>query len=355
MLFRDLKGRSEQSEMKGQIMNQSDQLGTKYKNFEQPSKKPKKSLSKRFWWVILVAIFLGIGLSILIYAAIDGNIHDREMQALSDKVKTDKNNSETKTEDQYYWASKMSDAQLEKANKALSQGIKIDDPQNDFYHPTAGTIQGDGRPDNTDPYSILFTDLKSFSTGADNENLYFKYEFWGEFPQEAFSYNGELIHGIGVNIWLTFVNTEGAQDNAELSDCVIYVDKVGQDPTKWQSMNPRVLHELRLSPIGLDEKGETIYKKEDNSNSGAIIGGPGFNYFESYYPLSIFGIEYGDKVLLAIITETGSATFHHEAADFLLDQPDVIAKAGATIEYVLGSNTYKNLGVAKEMIKEEKK
>jgi hypothetical protein len=142
---------------------------------------------------------------------------------------------------------------------------------------------------------------------------------------------------------------------AELGDCVIYINKIGQDPTKWQPMSPRVLHELRLSPIGLDEKGETIYKKEDNSNSGAIIGGPGFNYFESYYPLSIFGIEYGDIVLLAIITETGSATFHHEATDFLLDQPGVNAKAGATIEYALGSNTYKNLGVDKAMIKEENK
>lgn len=82
---------------------------------------------------------------------------------------------------------------------------------------------------------------------------------------------------------------------------------------------------------------------------------PGFNYFKSYYPLSIFGIEYGDIVLISIITETGSATFHHEAADFLLDQPGVNAKAGATIEYALGSNTYKNLSVDEAMIKEENK
>ena len=336
-------------------MNQSDQLNTKHKNIEQPGKKLKKSFLKCFWWVFLIVIIFGIGLAVFIYAAINGNIYDWKIQALNDKVGAAKDSNEIKTEDQYYWATKMSDMQLEKANKALLQGIKIDDPQNDFYHPQAGTIQGDGRPDNTDPYPIPFTDLKSFSIGADNENLYVKYEFWGEFPQEAFSYNGELIHGIGATIRFTFVNTEGAQDVAELGDCVIYINKIGQNPTKWQPMSPRVLHELRLSPIGLDEKGETIYKKEDNSNSGAIIGGPGFNYFESYYPLSIFGIEYGDIVLLSIITETGSVTFHHEAADFLLDQPGVNAKAGATIKYVLGSNTYNNLGVDKAMIKEENK
>jgi hypothetical protein len=60
-------------------------------------------------------------------------------------------------------------------------------------------------------------------------------------------------------------------------------------------------------------------------------------------------------VTFNIATETGSAKYHHEAADFILENPDVAAKAGATIEYVLGSNTFKNLGVAKNMIKEEKK
>ena len=86
-----------------------------------------------------------------------------------------------------------------------------------------------------------------------------------------------------------------------------------------------------------------------------IGGGSGYDYILGAYPLSLFNLEIGDKVTFSISTETGSAKYHHEAINFLLDQPDVNAKAGATIEYILGSNTYKNLGVAKEMIKEEKK
>jgi hypothetical protein len=108
----------------------------------------------------------------------------------------------------------------------------------------------------------------------------------------------------------------------------------------------RLLAWLYMTPQGVDETLETIYSVSENA--GSVFGGPGYDYIIAAYPLDLLGIEYGTEVTFGCISETGSATFHHEAADFILDVPER-AKSGATIKYVLGSNTYENMGVQETM------
>ena len=58
-------------------------------------------------------------------------------------------------------------AELQAAEKALQNGVKIDDQQNDFYKIPPGTVQPDGRPDNPNPYPLPWTDFRSVNFGAD--------------------------------------------------------------------------------------------------------------------------------------------------------------------------------------------
>jgi len=297
------------------------------------------SIIKRFWWIavlIIVAIALIIGFVLT-------------FSKKQEKPSDNNDNEGENDEGAYTWATKLSGTELEAAHSALSQGIKIDDPENDFYQFPVGSVQGDGRPDNPDPYPIPFTDLKSLALGADEQNLYVKFEYWGEFPLEAYSYEGEMIHGVGAQIeGFTFTNKFGVEDVANLAVSLIYVDKKeGQRPEEYETLpTGRLLTSYYMTPQGVDETLETIY--ETSGNTGSVFGGPGYDYIIAAYPLNLLSIEYGDEVTFGCTVETGSSTFHHEAADFILDVPEN-AKSGATIKYVLGSNTYENLGVEENM------
>jgi hypothetical protein len=295
---------------------------------------------------------LGIGLLVFAGLAYNGMKNDRNR----DNQTNNQSELEKKiNEDQYAWVTKMSDTELKQANLAISKGIKIDDPENDFYHPPTGSVQADGRPDNPNPYPIPFTDFKSLMVGADEQFLYVKLEYWGEFPKQAYKYESELIHGVGAQVEnLTFTNQSGVKDIANLAISIIYIDKKeGQKPEEYQPLpEGRLLNSYYLSPQGVDETMETIYGS--SGNTGLVFGGPGYDYVIAAYPLSLLSIKLGSEVTFNCTVETGSSTFHHESADFILDGSEY-AKSGANIKYVLGSNTYENLGVPENMKKEKEK
>lgn len=303
----------------------------------------KSTFLKRFWWVGLLMIVT----SVVIIVFMSNSNNKQGITPLNDEVNIQENNKN----DVYSWATKFSDAELEAANAALSQGIKINDPENDFYHPPIGSVQADGRPDNPNPYPIPFTDLKSLTVGADAQYIYVKLEHWGEFPLQAYSYEGELIHGVGSQIEnFTYTNQSGITDIANLAISIIYVDKKqGQKPEEYKPLpEGRLLNSYYLSPQGVDETLETVYEK--SGTTGLVFGGPGYNYVIAAYPLSILDIAYGTEVTFNCTMESGSTTFHHEAADFILEGSGN-AKSGADIKYILGSNKYENLGVPENMEK----
>lgn len=237
---------------------------------------------------------------------------------------------------------KFSPSELELANEALSKGVRIEDPENDFYKFPKGSIQGDGRPDNTNPYPLNFTDLKSFSIGADENYIYIKYEFYGKFPNKIVRYNEDLIISTNAKLEeIEFTNSNGVQDSASLINDVTYVYYDGKQ--FGADYNPVISpcggQMALISPDGEDETREPIYKTM--SGKGLIYGGPGYDYIIGAYPLDLFGIKYGDEITFSMSTETGSSIYHHEAVDFLLGKSG--EKGGDRIRYKLGSDTYERI------------
>jgi hypothetical protein len=232
--------------------------------------------------------------------------------------------------------------QLKQADLALSKGIKIDDPQYDFFQFPPNSFQPDGRPDNSDPYPLPWTNLKSLSVGADANYMYVKFEFWGEFPYKMVTYNGDDIMATGAKLTeFTFTNKDGQEDSAELGDGVDFVEYRGENkfldyvPAKKPTLGQLAM----LSPTGQDEQLETIYKTMNGA--GMVGGGAGYNYVIGAYPLNELGLKFGDEVVFSCSTETGSKIYHHEAIDLLLDEDNI--KFGSRIKYKLGNDQYEIL------------
>lgn len=269
---------------------------------------------KGFVWIILPIIL--VILSVAAFTVYNGRkndlVHQTEEGVRVDGGKDGKGRAFTKSE-------------LSAANAALAKGISIEDPQNDWYKFPTGSIQPDGRPDNSDPYPLPWTDFRSVSVGADANYIYFKFRFWGQFPKEQITYNGDEMGSPGGKITsFTFTNNEGVLDSADLGGGIIY------------DSDPFIGCGAMISPQGLDETMETIFKI--HTSEGMAEGGPGADNIICAFPLKLFNLKLGDSVTFDSSTETGSTKFHHEAMDNLLDVPG--SKFGNKVKYILGTDKY---------------
>lgn len=166
--------------------------------------------------------------------------------------------------------------------------------------------------------------------GADSVYVYVKFHFWGRFPDEPVTYNGDTIAGgCGKINSFSFTNEEGQQDTADLISNI-----------SFSQMSNREIQGVDLiaiiSPSGHDEDLETIFTVY--SNEGLIAGGGGTDYLLGAFPLDQFNLELGDTVTFDSTSEFGSEVYHHEAVDILFSRENT--KFGETIQYVLGSNEY---------------
>lgn len=230
--------------------------------------------------------------------------------------------------------------QLQKAEEALSTGITIEDPQNDWYLPKEGTMQWD-KPDNSNPYSLGYTDLKSLNIGADEKYLYVKFIFYDVFPEKMQNYEGDDIYSTGAKISeLNYITKEGKNDSADLDLSIEYVTFEGdrKNISHAPLEKTQVSHNALISPIGQDEVGETLFEKRNGE--GLVAGGSGTDYILSAFPLEEFNISYGQSISFTSSAETGSAKYHHECIDIILGVENT--KFGETIRYTLGSNTYES-------------
>jgi len=229
-------------------------------------------------------------------------------------------------------------SELKAAESALAGGIKIDDPQHDWFQFPPGSIQPDGRPDNPDPYPYGWTDLRSVRVGADQQYIYFKFQFWDEFPKNAVSYNGDLIRDTGAKVTdFKPLSTTIGFTSGDLGADIFFLES--QDGDWVPARHITIGQGAMLSPIGTDEYMETLY--QTYTSLGMVDGGPGHDFLLAAFPLSLFNLKLGASVSFSIATETGSLAFHHEAMDLLLEQPG--SKFGLTIHYQLGSNTYETV------------
>ena len=229
-------------------------------------------------------------------------------------------------------------AMIERAEDAFAKGIVLDDPENDWYMFPEGSRQWD-KPDNPAPYPLSYTDLKQVKIGADEEYLYVKFIFYGNFPDKMPSYNGDDLFSTGAMIeQMTYITNEGIADSADIGNGIAYVQFTGSEKTEEYSPldKPTIGQLAMIGEEGLDEHMETIHRTQNGA--GFVSGGAGYDYLMSAFPLSEFNISYGDEINFSIAVESGSNLWHHESVDLLMNENN--SKFGAKIIYVLGDDKY---------------
>jgi hypothetical protein len=234
-------------------------------------------------------------------------------------------------------------SELQKANEVLANGVRIEDPKDDFYIIPEEVIEGDGRPNNYNPYPLGYTDMKSFTVAADETYLYLKYEFWDKFPSKLPSYEGDFIWITGPAVGEMLFYRDGKADLAHIVTEIVYsTGPPTSDNEVWPAKKPELRHNIMMTPIGLDSTGDNIPKSR--TGLGMVTGGCGTDYVLSAVPLSLFGLKLGDEIIFSVADETGSAKYHHESVDLLLEEGN--NKIGDKIRYKLGASTYERMSVA---------
>jgi len=235
----------------------------------------------------------------------------------------------------------MTAEQLKKANSILANGVSIDDPANDFAIPPVG-VDADGKPDNQKPYSLGWNDLKKVTFGADNENFYIRYDFYGILPNSMVTTEGDDIRGIGGNVVLSkFTSTDGTTNEGMWQIGLTYADSKGEDSKDESAGSNIITPSLHVTSIAsptseIDKHGETIYSL--GSDKGKVYGGVGKDFLMAAFPLANLHVLPNSDISFDISVETNSRIYHHSSIDPLLDFGS--SKSGKTIQYKLGSNTY---------------
>lgn len=291
-------------------------------------------INRKNYWILIGIIPTLLLSALMVYIIVRNSSQNEESTIIPTQEEMKKDQDGYEIVDPYWWSSKLTDQELVDASEALSTGIKINDDQNDFYHPPEGTIQPDGMPDNPNPFPIPFTDLKSVSIGADDENLYIKYEYGGVFPDQAPTYQGEMIYDVGAKVaQMHYVTKSGIADQADVAGSVMLYD----GDAKRTFAIGRLLNEYRITPTGnYDETGDETFERS-GQDQGKIFGGSGYNYVLCMLPLSLFDIELGTEITFESGSEAHSASFHHEAIDNL-GVGDL--QFSPIFTHVLGSDSY---------------
>ncbi len=300
--------------------------------------KPKISFVKRYWLIFIIAIVVLAG-GFIVISNIQGQKNEEQKQSQKDKQKAD----ETNNQEYVYEDPVMNTEQLATATTALQSGISIDDPANDFAQVAEAPKGLDGKNDNTKPYQLNWNDVKKVTIGADNENFYIRYDYYGAIPGNMVTVGGDDIKTLSCNVGLAkFISNSGQQNEGMFQVGVQFTEQRGKD-SKDESLGYDALAKPRMgltsiaSPSSqLDKYGETEYAIQ--SQNGTVFGGIGSDYIIAAFPLANLDIKPGSEMTFDISVETNSRIYHHSSIDPILDYGST--KTGMQITYNLGSNSY---------------
>jgi len=308
-----------------------------------------QSFSSRFWLITVVIIVLLAG-TVVFFTTSTNKAREEDERKQNEKEK----NSQTQVDSQEMKDIRegrkppMTSDELAKAEAAFTAGISIDDLQNDYVKVGPGTIQADGRPDNSSPWPVPFTDLKKAQIGADETYLYTKYTFYDIFPTEMYRNGEDFLAGIGVNLGLKEYfnhNLNKTDESALFQTGITYAANSNKD-----ALNGEYGSFFNPPKLGTSTFGQANSKIKDKNNedtygigtdAGKTFGGAGYDYMIAAFPLSNLGLIFGDTITFDISCESGSKVYHHQSIDPLLDFGS--AKSGQYIIYKIGSNTFTSI------------
>ena len=303
----------------------------------------KKSFFRRFWWVlpIILVVVLVVSISLISQAQDNQRMHDKEIEKQAQMAKDAANQNQT----YQYVEPRMTTEQLKTAEAVLANGITIEDESGVFYDFGPNSIEGDGKQDNPNPYSLGYNDLKSVTFDADEQYFYIRYDLYGVLPTKMDVVNGDDIRGIGANLDLVeFTNKDGIRDQGCWQVGLMYTEGTGTDAKEsnsaarqYREIPPRLgLCDLATPTSVRDKNNEELYAI--SNDAGLVSGGQGCDYIIAAFPLANFGMKIGDQIIFSISVETNSGVYHHASCDLLLQVGTL--KCGMNIIYTLGSNSY---------------
>lgn len=225
----------------------------------------------------------------------------------------------------YFVAIKFSPELRQRAENALARGIAITDIQNDFVLMGQKDPGDGGKPNNVNPYPLGFNDIKSLQVGADEEYLYYKVTFWGEFPRKVPIINGDTIESTGSK--LEFMDEKG-MDLQVMHLNSGWTPKIGFSAIDTQ-------YAYGATGIVWPENARMTHEERDSF----VDGGSGTNYLMGAFPLKKMGLQFGQQVTLACQVETESDKYDHAAVDVLRGLGKGLKEPGYFI-WKIGANEY---------------
>jgi len=220
----------------------------------------------------------------------------------------------------------------EMANIALSSGTKIIDQTGDW-------ISTGDQGDNPSFYPIDFVDIKEVDVGVDENYLYVKATFNGQWPESDNdwpSINGDQI------TWTEFSAMIDADNNSQtgcLSDGGTEIAlEFSMRMNDTTGNPPGAHHGYKTDPSGIEFPEENRYLGDYDLSDNKMIGGPGYNYVTGVYPLENLKLTVGQGITLKMKAESMSERYNHAAFD------DMNFLNGPSIVITLGENKTINYG-----------
>lgn len=218
---------------------------------------------------------------------------------------------------------KMGSEMVKNAEAAVSSGITVSDPQNDFV--MMGTNKEEvvsTDKNNPSPYVVDYLDIKSIHVGADDKYIYYKVIYYNTIPKWPESINNDVIVAIGNKLHI--VNEKG-------EDLIVSHFDFGYEPViKIGALNTS----YDYCPTGI-EWPEDARMACHNDNS-KIYGGGGTDYIMGALPMDKVGLALDQTIYFTIDEETKSSQFTHAAVDVL----GTNGKESQVIKWSIGSNKF---------------
>lgn len=222
---------------------------------------------------------------------------------------------------------------LNEANSALAEGITISDSKDDFVMLGSNKEELNAE-DNPSPYRLEEVDIKSMQISADNNNLYFKINFYSASTKKPPVVDGDKIDSVGIII--DIFNSQ----NKELA--VLHAD-FGWLPVIGTSVTNTY---YSTGPTGIIWPESARYTTENRDSK--VTGGTGTDYLLAAFPLRGLELKFGETINLDMSMEVGSQKFTHAAVDVLAG----LGKTPARVKWQIGSQNYE---VFEDQIKDQNK
>lgn len=223
----------------------------------------------------------------------------------------------------YYVWMKMGKSEISKAEAAFAKGIEVTDAQHDFV--MMGTNKEEVQStdtNNASPYDVPYLDIKSAQLGADEQNIYYKVSFYGQFPTRPGNVNGDNFMAIGDKIHIV--------DEKGEDQIVLHSDFGWQPVISLPSLNTS----YDWCPTGIEWPESA--RMSCHADDAKIAGGNGTDYIMGAIPLKRIGLKTGQTIYIVIDEETKSVKYTHAAVDVLAGN----GKSGGIIKWAIGSNKF---------------